>query len=355
MAESINIECITGDLHCDLGEGPIYDERVDTVYVVDINSGSVWSIDGAKARRRVFASQKGEPVGCAFLTSDPSKLLVATARHILLVDLCEGEDQDAQILGTLPANMGASDDGSRFNDGKITPDGSHAILGHLSLSWRSVGGGGLVAFDSTSCTFRDITPLQGIGCPNGMVWKGGKFLIVDSRDESVREYETDEHGVPDTTSSNRLVRQTETQHAHVPDGMALDDDGNVWIAIGESGEVRCYDGQTGEEIRSVALPIKRPTSCNFGGKHLEVLYVTSRVEKPGVEQSPQHGGVFAVTGLGVRGAAHDANSPFLENEEPGHSQKQNESTYCRYEILNVHSLHSAMHSFIHAVVADLTL
>ena len=146
------------------------------------------------------------------------------------------------------------------------------------------------------------------------MWRDGKFIIVDSRDESIREYAMDVHGVPLTASESegdglpphhRLVSQTATKHAHVPDGMALDDRGNLWVAVGESGVVRCLDGMTGEAIREVKVGVNRPTSCNFGGKGLDVLYVTSRVEKAGPDQSASHGGVFAVTGLGVKGAAFD--------------------------------------------------
>ena len=346
--------CITGDLHCELGEGPIYDERVDRLYFVDINKSTVYAIDavsnvssadacsdgsgdrsGASTVRVAFVCPTGEPASCAFLTSDPSKLLVGTDRRLRLVDL---ETRSSEVIGTLPEAIGATDDGARFNDGKVTPDGSHLVIGHLSLSWRTGPMGGLAVFDAATRTFKDITPAPlGIGCPNGIAWRDGKFLIVDSRDESVREYATDAHGVPDThvtgingsvgsdgandgndgNNSNdsknpgaphglvRTIRQTATKHANVPDGMALDDQGNLWIAVGESGAIHCVDGATGAVIREVKVGVNRPTSCNFGGKGLEVLYVTSRVEKPGPEQSASHGGVFAVTGLGVKGANFD--------------------------------------------------
>lgn len=108
---------------------------------------------------------------------------------------------------------------------------------------------------------------------------------------------------PYDSNSIHTISQTHTAHAHVPDGMALDTEGNLWIAVGESRVVRCVHGATGEVLREVALPVKRPTSCNFGGKDLETLFVTSRVETG--DASPSHGGVFAVTGLGVAGAVFD--------------------------------------------------
>lgn len=311
--------CITGDLHCELGEGPIYDERLDRLYFVDISKSTVYAIDavsdvvsdavtGAPAPspvvRIAFVCPDGEPASCAFLTSDPSKLLVGTSRHLRLVDL---ESQSSSVLATLPDCIGATDAGARFNDGKVTPDGTHLVVGHLSLSWRTGPMGSLCVFDAGTRAFKDITPAPlGIGCPNGIVWRNGEFIIVDSRDESVRAYGTDEHGVPDT-SQHRLIHQTKTNHANVPDGMALDDCGNLWVAVGESGLVRCVNGSTGEVVREVEVGYSRPTSCNFGGKGLDVLFVTSRVDKAG-----DGGGLFAVTGLGVRGAGYDGKFSFLQ-------------------------------------------
>jgi sugar lactone lactonase YvrE len=317
--------CITGDLHCELGEGPIYDDRLDRLYFVDINKSTVYAIDAVSNAvsnavtgspsssgqhhldhvvRTAFVCPENEPASCAFLTSDPSKLLVGTCRRLRLVDL---ELQSSSVIATLPDCIGATDAGARFNDGKVTPDGTHLVVGHLSLSWRTGPMGSLSAFDAKTLVFRDITPAPlGIGCPNGIVWRNGEFIIVDSRDESVRAYGTDEHGVPDT-SQHRLIHQTKTNHANVPDGMALDDCGNLWVAVGESGLVRCVNGSTGEVVREVEVGYSRPTSCNFGGKGLDVLFVTSRVDKAG-----DGGGLFAVTGLGVRGAGYDGKFSFLQ-------------------------------------------
>ncbi len=300
--------CITGDLRCELGEGPIYDEREDRLYFVDINQSTVHSIDrvsdtvtastGHSTVRTAFVCPDNEPASCVFLTSDPSKLLVGTCRKLRLVDL---ESQSSTVIATLPDCIGATDAGARFNDGKVVPDGTHIVVGHLSLSWRTGPMGSLAAFDAKTRSFKDITPAPlGIGCPNGIVWRNGEFLIVDSRDESVRAYAADEHGLPDT-SAHRLVCQTETKHANVPDGVALDDLGNLWVAVGESGLVRCVDGRTGEVLREVEVGYSRPTSCNFGGREMDVLFVTTRIQKEGAVG----GGLFAVTGLGVRGAGYD--------------------------------------------------
>ena len=278
---SVSVVNITPDVSCVLGEGPIYDERTDTLYFVDINTGLVMAIadvssvvqaGSEEGRVKLVFTSSPSPASCMFLTSDPSKIVVGTNRDLMLVDMNDtdtdtdtepGVDGSSRVLATLPDAIGATDKDARFNDGKVTPDGTALVVGHLSLSWRTGPMGGLAAFDAGTKTFRDITPPQGIGCPNGIVWRNGKFLIVDSRDESIRSYAADEHGVPDT-ETNDVVSQTATGHANVPDGMALDADGNLWVAVAETGSVRCLDGERGNVLREVRLPVKRPTSCNFG-------------------------------------------------------------------------------------------
>jgi sugar lactone lactonase YvrE len=86
--------------------------------------------------------------------------------------------------------------------------------------------------------------------------------------------------------------------------MTIDTEGNLWIAFGESGCIVCISSQTGEELQRIELPVKRPTSCAFGGKDLAELYVTTRVET-GEGASEHHGGLFVIKNLGVCGAAPD--------------------------------------------------
>jgi sugar lactone lactonase YvrE len=130
---------------------------------------------------------------------------------------------------------------------------------------------------------------------------GRTFFFADSGSETVDAYAVDAVGAP-TAAPPRRVAALPSGHAHVPDGLCLDAAGNLWVALGESGAVVCYSPTTGEELRRVALPVKRPTSCAFGGGAREVLYVTTRVEA-GEGASAHHGGLFAVRVPGVRGAA----------------------------------------------------
>ena len=73
-----------------------------------------------------------------------------------------------------------------------------------------------------------------------------------------------------------------------PDGMAIDELGNLWICFYDGSKLCCFDPKTGTEITRIKTPGKRPTSCTFGGPNMDILYITSD-EKNG---DPLGGSVF---------------------------------------------------------------
>ena len=100
------------------------------------------------------------------------------------------------------------------------------------------------------------------------------------------------------------------EDAGVADGSTVDEEGCLWNAQVIGGELVRY-APDGSVERRIGMPVKNVTSVMFGGDDLDVLYVTSmaRVQHPAVhdmfavEAKPQFlaGGLFAVTGLGIRG------------------------------------------------------
>lgn len=86
------------------------------------------------------------------------------------------------------------------------------------------------------------------------------------------------------------------------DGITISEDGNVWVALAESGSVACYSPSSGKPLHVVKLPVKRPTALTFGGADLGTLFVTTRVES-GEGASPHSGSVFGIRIPGVKGTA----------------------------------------------------
>jgi sugar lactone lactonase YvrE len=85
--------------------------------------------------------------------------------------------------------------------------------------------------------------------------------------------------------------------------MTIDADGNLWVALWGSGTVAKYDPRTGQMLQKVIVPAPNVSSCAFGGKDLDILYITTArvwVNEEKLKQFPLSGGLFSVK-PGVRG------------------------------------------------------
>ncbi|RPJ00704.1 MAG: SMP-30/gluconolactonase/LRE family protein, partial [Chloroflexi bacterium] len=89
----------------------------------------------------------------------------------------------------------------------------------------------------------------------------------------------------------------------VPDGMAIDQEGMLWIAHFFGAAVHRWDPRTGVVIDTIPLPVSNPTACAFAGDHLDELYITTAREAVSEEQLKKEecaGGLFHVK-TGVAG------------------------------------------------------
>ena len=87
------------------------------------------------------------------------------------------------------------------------------------------------------------------------------------------------------------------------DGANVDTEGCYWAAHIDGWEVARYDPQ-GNLMRTIPVPVRYPSMCSFGGRELDVLYVTSigyEVQPGDLESAPLGGTVFAITGTGATG------------------------------------------------------
>lgn len=93
----------------------------------------------------------------------------------------------------------------------------------------------------------------------------------------------------------------DTEKDEVPDGMTIDSDGKLWIAIWGGCRVARYDPNTGECLKEIPIPAPNVTSCCFGGPQLDVLYVTSAACDTDLKKYPAAGCLFAVRNVGAKG------------------------------------------------------
>ena len=195
------------------------------------------------------------------------------------------------------AQPAAGEGDVRMNDGACDPQGRF-WAGTMAYD-ETPGAGTLYRLELDGST---TTMLSGLTISNGIGWSpdGSTMYLNDSGSGDVFTFDFD--GPTGAISNRRTLVRMETPGI-VPDGLTVDDEGGIWVALWGGGAVQRYqpDGSPAERVE---LPVERPTSCAFGGPHRETLFVTSaRVDlsAESLTSQPDAGRVLAVDGLGVRG------------------------------------------------------
>ena len=267
---------------CQLGEGPVWDLGRGLLWWVDILAGHVHAIDPGTGARTWF--EAGDPVGAAGLTRSGGLVLA-------LMDGFALADHDGQRLTRLP---GFSTDRSavRFNDGKPDPWGNFCAG---TMAWDETGSppGSLYRLSPDGT----VTELFGdVGLSNGLDWTEDRklFYYADSNSGRLDLFDTD----PATGAlGSRRPFVTIPEAEGIPDGLTLDAEGCVWLAVWDSGEVRRFtpDGRLDTVVR---LPARQVTSAAFGGPDLGTLYITTAWEgltSADLAEQPHAGDIFACT------------------------------------------------------------
>ena len=268
------------DVQAELGEGPVWDPRGACLYFVDILQGRVHRFDPATGALRTYDA--GRMVGAVVPTDGDDMMLVVQDGFARLDTTTGGVRAVARIDAARPD--------LRFNDGKCDPAG-RLWAGTMALDERR-GAGALYRLDPDGIV-RCI--LRGVTISNGLDWSddGATMYFIDSPTRSIDVFDVDAAS-GDVRNRRSFVRIPPGDG--VPDGMTLDADGCVWVALWGGGAVHRYSPD-GERAAVVRVPTGYPTSCAFGGADYGDLYITTAHVKltpqERVEQ-PQAGGVFRV-------------------------------------------------------------
>jgi sugar lactone lactonase YvrE len=149
-----------------------------------------------------------------------------------------------------------------------------------------------------SCT----TVLAELTISNGIGWSpdGTTMYLNDSGTGRVEAFRFD--GASGAISHRRVLVEIEEQGV-APDGLTVDEDGGIWVALWGGGRVNRY-APDGSPLASLHVPVERPTSCAFGGPDRATLFVTTAragLDERAIARQPDAGRVFSISGLGVRG------------------------------------------------------
>jgi sugar lactone lactonase YvrE len=188
--------------------------------------------------------------------------------------------------------------GMRFNDGRCDRQGRLRAGTMLMDMARGEPVGVLYGLDGQQ---EPRTLVSGLIVPNGLAFSpDGKTMYLSDSHPSVQTIWAFDYDTETGTPSRQRVFADMTYLPGRPDGAAVDQDGCYWICGNDAGLVHRFT-PAGELDRSLAVPVKKPAMCAFGGPQLDTLYVTS-IRPQGIDLSdqPLAGGVFALR-PGTRG------------------------------------------------------
>ena len=262
---------------CELAEGPVWDAARGLLRWVDILPGHVHALDPVSGARSSFGV--GQPVGTVGLTRDGGLVLALASGFAL----SGPEGQELRPFGDFSVDRSVT----RFNDGKPDPWGSF-WAGTMAVPEDGGYPGRLYRLGPDGV----VTELLGdVGLSNGLDWSDDRrvFYYSDSH-AGVDVFDTD----PDTGALSGRRRLVETSDG-APDGLTLDAEGCLWLAVWGSGELRRYtpDGRLDTVVK---LPVSQVTSAAFGGADLSTLYITTARENftpADLAAQPHAGDIFA--------------------------------------------------------------
>lgn len=271
-----------------LGEGPSWNESTGQLYWVDIEGKAVHVYDPATGvDRRIDV---GQMVGCV-VPRKSGGVVVAMQHGFYGLDLETGGL--TPILDpepSLPEN--------RFNDGKCDSRG-RLWAGTTKIS-HDAPSGALYCLDTNLTCHRRVTD---VWISNGLTWTDDDrtMYFIDSPTNRVVAFDFDAgSGV---LTNQRTVIEVPAGNGG-PDGMTIDEEGMLWIALWDGWRVTRWSPFTGKLIEEIPMPVARPTSCAFGGPNHDELYITSastRMPAAELARQPLAGGLFRCR-PGVRGA-----------------------------------------------------
>ncbi|HMS00310.1 MAG TPA: SMP-30/gluconolactonase/LRE family protein [Anaerolineales bacterium] len=263
------------DTNAKLGEGPVWDSRTQTLYWVDILNKRIYANADVIAELDDF-------IGC-LATRQRGGLVLTKRLSFWTFDLLTA----SSTFLAAPADEPVT---NRFNDGKCDSRGRF-LAGTMDLN-ETDPTGSLYSFDGKSIT----KLLSDVTISNGLTWSadGKTFYYIDTPTREVKAYDYD---LESGAIANPRVAATIPASLGWPDGMTSDSQGNLWIAMWGGAQITKWNPHTGQLLEQIPVPALQPSSCAFGGKNMNELFITSArkgLDDAALTKYPLSGGVFRV-------------------------------------------------------------
>ena len=277
------------DAKMELGEGPCWDWRNNMLYCVDIEGKKIHMYNPSLNKQKVIKLDRQISAIVPSAKQD-TKFVVTLENGFHIIDIEKNEleyiaDPEKEIID------------NRFNDGKCDAYGRF-WGGTMSVNNKPQHAA-LYCLDVNGEITKKVNDLT---ISNGIAWSGdNEFLyLIDTPAEKVIRFEYD---LKTAQLGNAKDIIDFSEEPGFPDGMTIDREGMLWIAHFGGGRVSRWNPDNGEKIDEILIPAPNVTSCTFGGRYLDELYITtarSGLDVEQLEQYPLSGGLFKVK-LNIKG------------------------------------------------------
>ena len=246
------------ELLCDikntLGEGPYYNYRNGNISWIDIVGKKLFILDKNKELKEVLFKEK---IGAAIPIKDSNSFLVFGETKVFLYQ--NDEIKEYKDISSIVSK------GMRCNDAKADRKGRIWFSTMVDDGISKPHGGLYTIIDDK------IMCMQETKLGNGLAWNkdNTKFYFNDSIEHKVFIYDYD---INTGLISNRKVL---AEIDGIPDGMTIDDNDNLFIAIWGGNRIEVRDSISGKILDIINIPTKLVTSCTFSGENFTELIITT--------------------------------------------------------------------------------
>jgi sugar lactone lactonase YvrE len=273
-----------------LSEGPRWDGRREELLWVDVLAGRLYrgGLDADGQLRIVQMIQVDGHLGVAAPAASGGYVLAAGPGFLHV-------DEQGAVHELAQPEAGRTD--VRMNDGACDPQGRF-WAGTMAYD-EAPGAGFLYRLELDGSVTQVLT---GLSISNGIGWSpdGTTMYLADSGTGDIDAFDFD-------VATGDLGRRTTLAHVTmagaVPDGLTVDDRGDIWVALWDGGALARYHPD-GSLAATVPLPVDRPTSCAFGGADRATLFVTTArhgLDDVALSRQPDAGRLLRLDSLGATG------------------------------------------------------
>ena len=275
-----------------VGECPVWVGEENALYWVDIPAGGLqrWSADTGQ----VSAWKTPEMLACIARHADGSWVAGMESGFFQLRPHNDGSLDSEPLAG-----IDHSRPDMRLNDGRCDRQGRFWAGSMVLDMGANAAEGRLYRYSAGQRSPLDAQ-LNGFIVPNGLGFSpDGRTMYLSDSHPAVQQIWAFDYDIDSGTPSNRRLFVDMNHYAGRPDGAAVDAEGGYWICANDAGLIHRFTPD-GRLDRSLAVPVKKPSMCAFGGSRLDTLFVTSIRAADDHDDQSLAGGVFALN-PGVKG------------------------------------------------------